>query len=71
MENEIKYHPTRTAPKYNRQIEEWGKIDTPNAHIHDRSLSWLGTCTSIKRQNVTDKQAKQYIWLRSPSVIVL
>ena len=24
------------------------KIDTPNAHIHDRSLPWLVTGTSIK-----------------------
>ena len=24
------------------------KIDTSNTQIHDRSLSWLGTCTSIK-----------------------
>ena len=25
------------------------KIDTPDTHISDRSLSWLGTGTSIKR----------------------
>jgi len=25
-----------------------GKIDTPNTYIHDRSLSWLGTDTSVK-----------------------
>ena len=25
-----------------------GKIDTTNAHIHDRSLSWLGIYTSKK-----------------------
>jgi len=41
-----KYHTVRTVPKSNRKIVESGKIDTPN--IHDRSLSWLGTCTSIK-----------------------
>ena len=23
------------------------KMDSPNTHIHDRTLSWLGTCTSI------------------------
>jgi hypothetical protein len=65
MENEIRYHPTGTAPKYNIQTEEWGRIDIPNAHIHVRPLSWLGTCTSIKIENVTDKQAKSCIWLRS------
>jgi len=26
-----------------------GKIDTSNTYIHDRSLSWLGTGTSIKK----------------------
>ena len=26
------------------------KIDTPNTQIHDLSLSWLGTCTSIKKK---------------------
>ena len=25
-----------------------GKIDTPNTYLHDRSLSWLGTGTSIR-----------------------
>jgi hypothetical protein len=24
------------------------KIDTPNPHIHDRSLPWLGAATSVK-----------------------
>ena len=27
---------------------EGAKFDTPNTHINDRSLSWLGTDTSIK-----------------------
>jgi hypothetical protein len=30
------------------KIVERGKIDTCNTHIHDRSLSWLDTDTSIK-----------------------
>ena len=30
------------------KIVETGKIDTPYTHIHDHSLSWLGTDTSIK-----------------------
>jgi len=37
-----KYHTVGTVPKCDR------KIDTPNIHIHDRSLSWIGTGTSIK-----------------------
>jgi hypothetical protein len=41
-----KYHTVRTVPKSNRKIVESGKIDTLN--IHDRSLYWLGTGTSIK-----------------------
>jgi hypothetical protein len=28
------------------------KIDTPSTQIHDRSLSWLGTGTSIKSGGV-------------------
>jgi hypothetical protein len=30
------------------KITERGKIDTSNTQIHDHSLSWLGTDTSIK-----------------------
>jgi hypothetical protein len=41
-----KYHTNEQ--NQNRQILEIGKIDTPNTHIHDCSLSWLGTCTSVK-----------------------
>jgi hypothetical protein len=37
-----------TVPKSNRKIEEKGKMDIPNRHIHDRSLSRIGTGTSIK-----------------------
>ena len=33
------------------------KIDTPYTEIHDRSLSWLGTGTSIKKYGV-----KQVLW---------
>ena len=29
-----------------------GVIDIPNTHVHDRSLSWLGTDTSIKSGRV-------------------
>jgi hypothetical protein len=34
--------------KCNRNIVERGRMDTPNIQIHDCSLSWLGTGTSIK-----------------------
>ena len=27
---------------------ERGKIDTPNTQIHDHSILWVGTATSIK-----------------------
>jgi hypothetical protein len=37
-----------TVPKSNKKIVERGKIDTPNTHTHESSLSWLGTDTSIK-----------------------
>jgi hypothetical protein len=32
----------------NRKIIETGKINTHNKHMHDLSLSWLGTGTSVK-----------------------
>jgi hypothetical protein len=41
-----------TVPKFKNNIEERDKIDTTNTQIHDRSLSWLGTDTSIKRGEV-------------------
>jgi hypothetical protein len=34
--------------KCNRNILEISKFDTPNTQIHNRSLSWLGTDTSVK-----------------------
>ena len=46
MINKI-YH-CRNNSKINVKIVERGKIDTPNTQIHDRSLSCLGTGTSIK-----------------------
>jgi hypothetical protein len=38
-----KYHTVETVPKSNRKIVKRGKINNPNTHIHDRSLSWLST----------------------------
>jgi hypothetical protein len=41
-----------TVLKFNRKIIEKGKIDTPTTYLHDQSLSWLGTDTSIKSGRV-------------------
>jgi len=46
------YHTVGAAPKYNRTIIKRRKIDTPKIHIHDRSLSYLGTGTPIKSRGV-------------------
>jgi hypothetical protein len=32
-------------------------IDSPNTQIHDHSLSWLGTGTSIKKYGVKPKDS--------------
>ena len=53
--NKIKnktYHIVGTVPKSNKKIVKGGKIDTPNTHTHESSLSWLGTDTSIKSGRV-------------------
>jgi hypothetical protein len=43
-----KYHTVGTIPKSIKTIVERVKIETPNnTQIHDRSLSWLDTGTSI------------------------
>jgi len=47
-----KYHTYVTVPKSNRKIVERGKLDTPDTKIHDHSLSWLDTGTSIERGGV-------------------
>ena len=41
-----------TIPKSNIEIVERGKIYTSNTQIHDSSLPWLGTGTSIKSGGV-------------------
>jgi hypothetical protein len=43
-----KCHTVETVSKSNQNFIETGKIYTPNTHIHDRSLSLLGTGTSVK-----------------------
>ena len=47
-----KYHTVRTVSKSIRKIVKSCKICTTNTHVHDRSLSWLGTNNSIKSGNV-------------------
>jgi hypothetical protein len=46
------YHTLGTVPKSNKNITESDKIDILNTQIHDCSLSWLGTGTSIKSGRV-------------------
>jgi len=41
-----KCHTVGTVSKSNQNFIETGKMYTPNIHIHDRSLSWLGTVKS-------------------------
>jgi hypothetical protein len=39
--------------KFNGNIVETDKIDTHSAHVHDRSLSWLGKNSLIKSSRVS------------------
>ena len=49
----IKYHTVAAFSKYSSKIEKTEAIiDTVNIHIRNRSLSWLGTGTSIKSDRV-------------------
>jgi len=57
-----KCHTVGTVPKFKNNIEERDKIDTTNTQIHDRSLSWLGTDTSIKTGEV-----KLVLWVQNLS----
>ena len=43
-----KYHTVETVSKSKIKIIKRGQFDTPYTQIHDRSLSWFGTGTSIK-----------------------
>jgi hypothetical protein len=63
--NKIKNKKNHFQPS-NTQIVERGKIDTPNAQIHDHSLSGLGTGTSIKSGGVKEGFNKtMYTYKRS------
>jgi hypothetical protein len=52
MKKKITTLSVGTFPKSNIKIVEIGKIDTPNTQIYGRSLSLLGTGTSIKSGGV-------------------
>jgi len=41
-------HCRNSSKIRSKDHRNWGKINTSNTHIHDRSLSWLSTGTSIK-----------------------
>jgi hypothetical protein len=47
IKNKNKKQIVGIVQKLNGKIIERDKIDTPNTQIYDRSLSWLGTGTSI------------------------
>jgi hypothetical protein len=48
-----KNHTVEAIPKTKKsKIVERSKVDTPKRQIHDRSLSWLVTGTSIKSGGV-------------------
>ena len=47
----LKYHTVRTVLNSNIKVIKRGKMDTPNTP-RDRSLSWLGTGTSVKSDGV-------------------
>jgi len=55
-----KYYTVGTVPKSNRNVVEIDKIDIPNTHIHDCSITWLSTGTLIKGGG-----AKLVLWARS------
>ena len=56
-----KYQSVGTVPTSNGKIVERGKIDTPTQHIHDRSLSWLRTGTSIRKSD----EVKLVVWVQT------
>ena len=53
----------RTVKKSNRKIVKRYKIDTPNKQIHDISLSWLDTGTSIKSGRI-----KLVLWAQASTL---
>jgi hypothetical protein len=47
-----KYHTVGGNPKSNIKIIERVIFDTLNTQIHDRSIPWLGTSTTVKYGDV-------------------
>jgi hypothetical protein len=45
----MSFIPERKKNKSNVKIVDREKIDTTNTQIHDRSLSWLGSSTSMNK----------------------
>ena len=52
VKNEKKTHTVITIPKSNIKIVKRDKFDHPSTHIHDHTLTWHGTGTSIKSGGV-------------------
>ena len=48
MKKNPKQPTVGTFAQSNRKIVKRCKMDTPNTQVHDRSLSWFNTGTSIK-----------------------
>jgi hypothetical protein len=44
-----KYHSVGSVPRSNLKIVAIDKIYTPNTPVHDYSLSWLGSDTSVPK----------------------
>ena len=63
MENK-NYHTFGKFRKFNRKIVERSKIDKSKiTQIYDRSLSWLGTGTSIKSGGI-----KLVLWTQTSNL---
>ena len=52
MKNNKNFHNDGTVQISNRKFAERNKVDPLYTQIHHRSLSWLGTGSSIKRGGV-------------------
>ena len=62
MKNKIPHCRQKQFQNQIRKSLNRGKIDTPNTQIHDRSLPWLSTGTSIKKSG----GVKLELWTQHP-----
>jgi len=62
MKNKIPHCRQKQFQNQIRKSFNRGKIDTPNTQIHDRSLPWLSTGTSIKKSG----GVKLELWTQHP-----